>query len=88
MSVKIKGVLIGAMIFGSSSAALAREAAINHMPGRACSAIQATCLPSQAPTGHRQPGAAADNFTPAPSDLELQALDRAIDKKLMICRGC
>jgi hypothetical protein len=42
------------------------------------------------PIGHRQPGAAElpDNFTLPPSDLELEALDKALDKKLTICRGC
>lgn len=90
MSTKIKGALIGAMIFGSSSVALAREPATSHLPDRACSAIQAACLPWQAPNGHRQPGAAElpDNFTPTPSDLELEAWDKALDKKLTICRGC
>jgi hypothetical protein len=90
MSAKIKGALIGAMIFGSSSVALAREAATNHVPHKACRAIQTACLPWQAPVGHRQPAAAdlPDNFTPAPSDLELEAVDRALAKKLTICRGC
>jgi hypothetical protein len=55
MSAKIKGALIGVMIFGSSSVALAREAATSHVPGRACSTIQSACLPWQAPVGHRQP---------------------------------
>jgi hypothetical protein len=90
MSAKIKGALIAAMIFGSTSVAVAREAATSHVPDRACSAIQTACLPWQAPIGHRQPGAAElpDNFTLPPSDLELEALDKALDKKLTICRGC
>ncbi len=90
MSAKIKGALIGAMIFGSSSVALAREAATNHVPHKACSGIQTACLPWQAPIGHRQPGAAEvpDNLTLPPSDLELEALEKALDRKLMICRGC
>ncbi len=89
MSAKIKGALIGAMIFGSSSVAPAREAATNHVPDRACSAIQTACLPWQAPVGHRQPEVTDINkVQPLPSDLEPQALDRAIDRKLTICRGC
>jgi hypothetical protein len=90
MSAKIKGALIAAMIFGPASVAMARETATNHVPARACSAIQTACLPWQAPIGHRQPGAAElpDNFSLPPSDLELEALDRALDKKLTICRGC
>ena len=90
MSARIKGALIAAMIFGFASVAVARETATSHMPARACSAIQTACLPWQAPIGHRQPGAAElpDNFTLPPSDLELEALDRALDRKLTICRGC
>jgi len=90
MSAKIKSALIAAMIFGSASVAVARETASSHVPARACSAIQTACLPWQAPIGHRQPGAAElpDNLTLPPSDLELEALDKALDKKLTICRGC
>jgi len=89
MSVKFKSTLIAAMIFGSSSVALTREAATSHVPGRACSAIQTACLPWQAPIGHRQPEVTDIGKVQAvPSDLELQALDRAIDQKLTICRGC
>jgi len=90
MSAKIKGALIAAMIFGSASVTPAREAATSHVPERACSAVQTACLPWQVPIGHRQPGAAElpDNFTLPPSDLELEALDKALDKKLTICRGC
>jgi hypothetical protein len=60
------------------------------LPERACSAVQTACLPWQAPIGHRQPGAAElpANFTLPPLDLELRALDRALDKKPTICRGC
>ena len=83
MSAKIKSALIGAMIFGSSSVALAREPAANHAPDGACSAIQTACLPWQAPIGHRQPEVAdISKVKPLPSDLELQALDQAIDRKL------
>ncbi len=32
--------------------------------------------------------AAPRDFTPVLSDSELQALDKAIDRKLTICRGC
>lgn len=89
MSAKIKGALIGAMIFGSISVALAREAAANHAPDGACRAIQTACLPWQAPIGHRQPEVAdISKVKPLPSDLELQALDQAIDRKLTICHGC
>jgi hypothetical protein len=89
MSAKIRCALIGAMIVGSSSVALAREAVTNHVPSRVCSAIQTACLPWQAPIGHRQPEVTdIGKVQPLPSDLELRALDRIIDKKLTICRGC
>ena len=89
MSVEFKSALIAAMIFGSSSVVVARETATSHVSGRACSAIQTACLPWQAPIGHRQPEITdISKVQPVPSDLELQALDRAIDQKLTICRGC
>jgi hypothetical protein len=52
------------------------------------SGINTACLPWQAPIGHRQPGAAdlLGSFTPARP--ELQALNKAIDRMLTICRGC
>jgi hypothetical protein len=90
MSAKIKRALIGAIIFGSTSVALAREPATIHVPDRLCSAIQTACLPWQAPIGHHQPKAAElpDHFTLPPSDLELDAWEKALDRKLTICRGC
>jgi hypothetical protein len=89
MSAKIESALIAAMIFGSASVAVARETATNHVPARACSAIQTACLPWQAPIGHRQPDVTdISKVQPVPSDLELQALDKALDRKLTICRGC
>jgi NAD(P)-dependent dehydrogenase (short-subunit alcohol dehydrogenase family) len=52
------------------------------------SGINTACVPWQAPIGHRQPGTAdiLGNFTPARP--QLQALNKAIDRKLTICRGC
>jgi hypothetical protein len=87
MWAKMKAALIGAMMIGSSSAAMAREAVTSQLSDGACSAIQTACLPWQAPNGHSQPTAAdlPSKFTP---DLDLQALDKAIDRKLTICRGC
>jgi len=89
MSAEIKSALIAAMIFGSCSMALAREGAVNHAPDRACAAIQTACLPWQAPIGHHQPQVTdIGRIESSASDLQLQALDRAIDRKLTICRGC
>ena len=74
---------------GSGFLASAREAATSRAPDPACHATQNACLPWQAPIGHRQPRLTnVGKLQPLPSDLELQALDRALDKKLTICRGC
>lgn len=89
MSAEIKSALIAAMIFGSSSVALTREGAVNDAPDGACAAIQAACLPWQAPIGHHQPQVTEiGKIESSASDLQLRALDRAIDRKLTICRGC
>ena len=89
MSISIKRAIIGAMIFATGSTASFGAQAADHGPGRTCGAIQTACLPWQAPVGHRQPAIAdISRVPPLPSDQELQALDRAIDEKLTICRGC
>jgi hypothetical protein len=90
MSTKMTHAFIIATILGSSSAGMASDTAVIHAAQGGRCAIQTACLPWQAPVGHRQPSAAdlPDNFTPVPSDLELEALDKAIDQKLTICRGC
>ena len=73
----------------SASTAWARDVSADHRPMRTCGAIQTACLPWQAPIGHRQPAITdVRNVPPLPSDQELQALDRAIDERLTICRGC
>jgi hypothetical protein len=52
------------------------------------SRTQDTRLIGQAPVGHRQPRA-RDVPSQNPSELErLTAEDAAIDRKLIICRGC
>jgi hypothetical protein len=50
--------------------------------------INTACVPWQAPIGHRQPGAADLPGYFTPERAELQALDKAIDRKLAICRAC
>ena len=44
----------------------------------------------QAPVGHRQPTAADVGAAASPTerDLAQQKRDRALDRKLQICRGC
>jgi hypothetical protein len=89
MRTTTNGVLIATVIFGLNSGALADAIVMSHMPAGAQGAIATECLPWQAPIGHRQSGLAdVGNLPPRPSDLELQALDKAVDRKLMICRGC
>ena len=89
MLVTIRGAIIGVLISGVSPMASVREGTAGPVSGRACSAIQIACLPWQAPIGHRQPAVTdISKVQPSPSDLELRALDRAIDEKLTICRGC
>jgi hypothetical protein len=52
------------------------------------SSTQDTRLIGGAPVGHRQPRA-RDVPSQSPSELErLSAEDTAIDRKLIICRGC
>jgi len=52
------------------------------------SLAQDTRLIGQAPVGHRQPRV-RDVPSQSPSELErLTAEDAAIDRKLIICRGC
>ena len=88
MSANITRALIVATMLGFSSAAMARTT-MSPMPRGARCTIQTACLPWQAPIGHRQPEITdISKVQPVPSDLELQALDRAIDQKLTICRGC
>jgi hypothetical protein len=66
---------------------MARDTVRSHPPDEV---INAACLPWQAPIGHRQPGAAdlPGDFTPTLSDPELQAVNKAIDRRVTICRGC
>jgi hypothetical protein len=53
-------------------------------------AMQAARLPWQAPLGHRQPRAmdVPDKVMAFPSELSEQQLDRELDRRLVICRGC
>jgi len=89
MSTKMNGVLVTAMIFGSSTIAPASETIMSHVCDATHGAIATSCLPWQAPIGHRQPGAAdIGNLPPAPSGLSAQSLDNAVDRMLRICRGC
>ncbi|SIO48619.1 hypothetical protein SAMN05443247_06222 [Bradyrhizobium erythrophlei] len=52
-------------------------------------AVLTSHLPWLAPTGHRQPTRADVPQEEAPSGWERQQiLDRELDRKLLICRGC
>jgi hypothetical protein len=87
---KMKAALVGTMIIGSGSVALARETVTSHLPHGGLCATNTACLPWQAPIGHRQPGAAdfPRGFTPVLSDPAVQAVDKVTDRTLTICRGC
>jgi hypothetical protein len=53
-------------------------------------AAQLASLPRSAPTGHRQPRAADLHIDSelSPDVARLQLENSAVDRKLMICRGC
>lgn len=53
-------------------------------------AVRPTQLPWPAPVGHRQPRAIdfPDNEPLSRFDLDQRRLDKEIDRKLRICRGC
>jgi hypothetical protein len=89
MPTKMNGVLVAAMIFGSNSMAPASETIMSRVSDATHGAIATSCLPWQAPIGHRQPGAAdIGNLLSAPSGQSVQSLDNAVDRALRICRGC
>ena len=67
---------------------LARPSAGSTTAAGPPSLVQETRLINEAPVGHRQPRA-RDVPSQSPSELErLTREDAAIDRKLVICRGC
>lgn len=90
--VVIKTSFAGALMLTSGLAASAREPTAPRPPQRWTSmAPVMPGLPWQAPIGHRQPRAkdlidAVD--PPSSADEDERMIDRAIDRRLLICRGC
>ena len=80
----IKILLAGALMPASGPAA---SASPQRSPGMAA---VTSGLPWHAPLGHRQPRAAdlTDAVQPSPADEDQRWIDRAVDRKLSICRGC
>jgi hypothetical protein len=72
------------------------HASDEHTGGNACNvtaltpaASQTERLPWSAPVGHRQPRAADVPSEPLSKvELEQRRLDKELDRKLIICRGC
>jgi hypothetical protein len=87
----IETLLTGALMLTCGLAASAREPNVPRAPQRSPGmAAVTTGLPWQAPVGHRQPRTkdltgAAD---PSPADEDERLIDRAVDHRLSICRGC
>ena len=87
----IKTLLAGAVMLTSGLAASAREPTAPRPPQR--STGMAAVMPGspwQAPIGHRQPQAKdlIDAIDPSSADEDERMIDRVIDRKLLICRGC
>lgn len=91
----IRAAVAGLIFFGLLSSANANDAAI--FPDRLISGtadhaskVLTSHLPWLAPVGHRQPHRADAPQSEAVSEWERQQqrLDRQLDRKLIICRGC
>jgi len=78
----VAAVVAGVVLFGLNSTAAASD---QNSP-----AVLTSHLPWLAPTGHRQPTKAAVRQEQILSMWEQreQILDAALDRKLLICRGC
>jgi hypothetical protein len=79
-----KPLLIGAFMFAYGLSALAREATLPHTP----SPGDALGVDVQAAVAHRQRPAGMSGGTENPSVDNERWLDKALDRKLWICRGC
>jgi hypothetical protein len=84
--------VMAALLIGRTALAetvgLANGANISRGTGDASSASRDLQLAMPAPVGHRQPHA-RDIPSESPGDIErVGEEDRAVDRKLNICRGC
>ena len=90
----LKTLLIGALMLAPGSAASAREPSVHQLPSHGIvSAVDTPRLPWQA-LGHQQPRADEEGAeqtgerSAGNSYSTFDWLDRALDRKLLICRGC
>jgi hypothetical protein len=79
-----KVLLIGAFVFAYGSAAPARELTLPHMRTLGI----APGIDSQADVAQRHRTEASSGGTDKSSFNEERWLDKALDRKLLICRGC
>jgi hypothetical protein len=91
----LKTLLIGALMLAPGSAASAREPSVHQLPSHGIvSAVDTPRLPWQAPVGHRQQRADAERAeqtgerSAGNSHSTFDWLDLALDRKVLICRGC
>jgi hypothetical protein len=82
-ALRLTALLLPALIYATAVAALDATAS-----DRADRPAASPKIP-QAPVGHRQPTTAdVAKEQPTMSDEEREKRDRALDKRLQICRGC
>jgi hypothetical protein len=88
----IGAVILAALVSGRGATAetvgLAKPSHVAGSPSTTEASSQTIGLPWPAPVGHRQPQA---KDLPSPGTNELERIseeDRAVDRKLAICRGC
>ena len=79
-----RALLIGAFMFACSWAASARELTPRHMQSLGI----ASDVDTQATVAHRQRAEGIAGGTDKSSFDEERWLDHALDRKLLICRGC
>ncbi|MBR0764512.1 hypothetical protein ACE102_32040 [Bradyrhizobium sp. vgs-9] len=95
MSIRLGVTVVAAtFLFGSVSSLRAAGGAsapvIMSSPDSSVDAMKFADLSRQAPIGHRQPRRSdvPGSTQASPEEAELQRLDKEIDRRLIICRGC
>lgn len=92
MSIKLGVTVVAAtFLFGSASSLRAgtSEPATISSPG-SVDELRFADLGRQAPIGHRQPRRSdvPEAAQASPADAEFRRLDKEVDRRLIICRGC
>ena len=94
MSIRLGVTVVAAtFLFGSASSLRAGGGATAPVAVASPGSVPATRLADlarQAPVGHRQPRRSdvPGSAQASPEDMELRRLDKEIDRRLIICRGC